>query len=156
MMRIGLVVTGIIFMLCGTVLGGDPVSPLYQARLAATLAEWEAGPRPVADVADDNGGPASLQPVSLCIGSACLGSVCIGSACLGSECLGSACLESSCLGSGCVGSACAGSTCVGTLCVGSACYGASACGSGCRRGGGQTNAVDPLPSTSLTRNCYQP
>jgi hypothetical protein len=110
-------------------LAGDPVSPLYGARLSATLMEWEMGAMPV----PDDGGeetpwfPASAQPFSFCAGSVCFGSMCFGSLCVSSDCVGSGCLNSGCSGSACVGSTCVGSLCAGSVCLGSACVG-SACG----------------------------
>jgi hypothetical protein len=75
--------------------------------------------------------PASLNPISLCLGSACLGSVCFGSFCAGSICFGSACTTSGCAGSGCLGSGCVGSGCVSSGCIGSVCTGSGCIGSVC-------------------------
>ena len=89
--------------------------------------------------------PASLNPVSACVGSACFLSFCGGSVCLGSGCAGSICIiwcpgsgtatsgcaGSACSGSGCSGSACGGSYCVGSLCAGSGCTGSACAASNC-------------------------
>lgn len=97
----------------------DPHSPLYDARLAETLAEWEAGGVAARQDSDDPAWwPASLNPASLCIGSLCPQSLCFGSVCLESTCLGSGCVGSMCIGSGCAASMCGVSGCAGvTLCL---------------------------------------
>jgi hypothetical protein len=127
MKRIGLVVLAVVLWASSLALAADPVTPLYKARLDATLAGWEA----VASTDDGTEAtpwwPASAQPVSLCVGSVCLGSLCVGSICLTSDCSGSVCVNSGCVGSGCVGSTCLGSGCVGSVCGGSVCLGATLC-----------------------------
>ena len=143
--------------LCGIALAGDPISPLYQARLDATLAEWEMAAMGAGSICEDNpdGVVMSAQPWSYCLGSLCAGSVCLGSACLASDCLGSGCIGSGCVGSGCVSSACVGSGCVGSICGGSACLGVTLCS---RRCGGDGPPVPQSPDypSSLPRNCPQP
>ncbi|MGD9141832.1 MAG: hypothetical protein PVJ42_09870 [bacterium] len=101
------------------VTAGDPLSPLYGARLAETLAEWEAGALAQHQDSDDPAWwPASFNPASLCIGSLCPQSLCIGSACIESTCIGSGCIGSMCIGSGCAASMCGVSGCAGTtLCL---------------------------------------
>jgi len=112
-------------------LAGDLVSPLFGARLDATLMEWEMGVGPV----PDDGGeevpwfPISAQPLSFCAGSVCYASMCFGSMCVSSDCVGSGCIGSGCSGSACVGSTCVGSVCAGSTCVGSVCAGSTCCGS---------------------------
>jgi len=111
-----IVVLGLsLFVLSATVqAGGKTVrtkgenndSPLCEARLDATLSEWES-----ASVNDPGNGAAmqddanlilpSLNLPSFCLGSACLGSFCLGSGCVISFCLISVCRNSDCLGSGC-------------------------------------------------------
>jgi hypothetical protein len=125
MKRIALLVLGCLLTIClGNGLAGDPVSPLFQARLDATKAEWERGGE-----AGDPGGqdptwwPASANPMSFCLGSVCLASHCVGSGCVGSTCLGSGCAASLCVGSGCVGSICGGSACLGVSLCPKKCHG---------------------------------
>ncbi|MFZ1946211.1 MAG: hypothetical protein WAW06_01535 [bacterium] len=119
----------VVFTLPTFLLAGDEVSPLYGARLSATLIEWEMGLGPL----PDDGGeetpwfPVSAQPLSFCAGSVCFGSMCFGSMCVSSDCVGSGCLSSGCTGSLCAGSTCLGSVCAGSVCLGSACVG-STCG----------------------------
>jgi len=114
-------------------------SPLYARRLDASIRNMD---RPVDrfhtasleyDPHDEpvEGGIASAQPLSFCIGSLCYASGCLGSACIGSACLGSACSSSQCTGSTCFGSVCGGSACLGSTCVGSACLGSVCLGSAC-------------------------
>ena len=74
--------------------------------------------------------PASLSPLSGCLGSLCFGSLCLGSLCLGSICFATGCAGSSCVSSGCVGSVCTGSVCSSSVCVGSACV-SSLCAGEC-------------------------
>ena len=142
-----------------SVLAADPVSPLYQAQLDATLARWELGASGMIGDGgvDVTGGPASVQPFSFCLASICVGSYCIGSACLNSECIGSGCVNSGCVGSGCVSSVCLGSGCVGSMCGGSACYGATMCVRQCGPDG-PAIPQDPQPSapTMSARTCPQP
>jgi len=83
-------------------------SPLYEARLDATLSEWESGNDSRGALAQANYGSSdgdmimpSLNWPSFCIGSGCLGSFCLGSGCVVSYCLISVCRNSDCLGSGC-------------------------------------------------------
>jgi hypothetical protein len=125
-------------------LAGDPVSPLFQARLEATMVEWERGATPQ-DRGDPEVGawPASAHPASFCLGSACLSSYCIGSLCVSSECVGSGCVGSTCVGSGCASSLCAGSGCIGSICGGSACMGPSLCPRKCDGNDGATNPAEP-------------
>ena len=151
MKRIGLLFSVCLLAAClQSGFGGDPVSPLFQARLDATMAEWER-----AGDAGDPGGqdptwwPASANPVSFCAGSVCLASYCIGSFCLSSECVGSGCVGSTCVGSGCVSSLCAGSGCLGSICGGSACMGVSLCPKNCTGNDGAANADGP-DYTNLT------
>jgi hypothetical protein len=123
------------------VLAEDPVSPLFQERLAATLAGWEGGSD--SRMAEDAGPPwwpASVNPASFCAGSVCLASYCLGSACISSECIGSGCVGSACLGSGCASSLCLGSGCLGSMCAGSACLGPSLCPRHCDD---PTNPISP-------------
>lgn len=122
---------------CQPVIAGEPVTPLYQARLEATLAEWEGRVRSVdPEIEDPTWWPASLNPVSYCLGSACSQSYCIGSVCINSGCVGSGCVGSTCVGSGCVASICLGSGCAGSICGGSACWGPTGCPKKC---GGYNN-----------------
>jgi hypothetical protein len=161
MMRIGLAV---LLMLApalpflGVADAGDPVSPLFAARLDATLAEWEAA----ASVPDGGADgvlwwPASAQPASACVGSLCAGSLCVGSLCASSDCVGSLCVNSGCAGSGCVGSVCLGSGCAGSLCAGSTCAGTTLCVRVCGRNGGPPVPQDPHPPgnvpSSSPMNC---
>ena len=128
MKRIVLVIAVLVLGVSSLAGAADPITPLYKARLDATLAGWEATP---SQVGDDTEGvpwwPVSAQPMSYCVGSLCLGSMCGGSMCICSECSGSACLNSGCLGSACVGSTCIGSGCIGSICGGSACLGVTLC-----------------------------
>lgn len=147
----------VVLLSCGAVNAGDPVSPLFAARLEATLAEWDmAAATPVA-WGDQMGvvWPASAQPASLCVGSLCIGSLCIGSLCVSSDCVGSGCVNSGCAGSGCVGSVCAGSGCAGSMCGGSACVGTTLCIRQCGSDGGPPIPRDPLGSvpSSSAMNC---
>lgn len=127
---------------------GDPISPLFQARLQATLAGWQAKPAvPEQDSCDPEWWPASLNPASLCIGSLCPQSYCFGSLCAQSICLGSGCLGSTCIGSGCVASLCGVSGCAGTtLCL-------KKCGYA-----GPPNAIDPTGNgtTFVNGTCHEP
>ena len=128
---------------------GDPPSPLYRARLLATLAGWEAPTAVRAGDPEDPGWwPASLNPVSLCVGSACPQSYC----------LGSICAESICLGSGCIGSTCIGSGCVASLCGVSGCAGTTLCLKKCGYAGGPPNAIDPNNNgtTFVNGTCHEP
>lgn len=127
-------------------LAGDPISPLYQARLDATLAGWDMAAMGAGGVGeiDPEGGPISAQPFSFCVGSLCAGSYCFGSVCVNSDCLGSACINSGCVGSGCVGSVCVASGCVGSMCGGSACLGVTLCTRACG-GDGPPTPQPPLP-----------
>jgi hypothetical protein len=130
-------------------LARKPASPLYGARLSATLEEWETKAEPPAGGADEpTWWPASLNPVSMCVGSACTQSYCFGSLCA----------ESMCLGSGCLGSACIGSGCVGSVCAVSACHGETLCLRKCGHTGGPPNAIDPLNNGTTFVNgfCYEP
>jgi hypothetical protein len=145
MKRIALLVLGCLLTIClGNGLAGDPVSPLFQARLDATKAEWERGGE-----AGDPGGqdptwwPASANPMSFCLGSVCLTSYCLGSFCMSSHCVGSGCVGSTCLGSGCAASLCVGSGCVGSICGGSACLGVSLCPKKCHGNDGAANRDGP-------------
>jgi hypothetical protein len=120
-----LLVLGSLFTIClGNGLAGDPVSPLFQARLDATKAEWERGGE-----ASNTGGqapvwaPASANPQSLCTNTICFRSGCIGSACMGSACLGSGC--------------------AGSICYGSACEGLSLCPKKCNGNDGAADRADP-------------
>ena len=111
-------------------------SPLFAARLEATLESWDRPTQPI----DSTGGeepdlvPSVLPPWSVCVGSICVGSVCAGSICLGSGCSGSTCVGSACVMSGCLISGCVGET----LC-------AKKCG-----GDGPPNIVDPSLPGSVT------
>ncbi len=105
-------------VLSGAAAAADPPSPLYRARLAATLDGWKKVPVQVRELDDPGWWPASLNPASLCVGSACPQSYCLGSLCAESVCLGSGCLGSTCIGSGCIASVCGVSGCAGTtLCL---------------------------------------
>jgi len=117
--RFMLLMTTILILVCQVTLAGEPTSPLFQARLEATLRDWERGAQPeLIDEQEPTWWPASVNPVSYCAGSLCLGSFCLGSACLASYCVGSGCTASLCLGSGCLCSGCGGSACLGvTLCI---------------------------------------
>ncbi len=115
MKRIGLVLACLVFLLCGTALAVAPISPLYKARLDATLAEWnqksavhamDAGEDPQEYVV-------SVNPYSLCLISICWESYCVGSVCGGSYCGGSVCAGSVCASAVCGLSACAANT----LCI---------------------------------------
>ena len=107
---------------------GNPVSPLYRARLDETLADWETDAVPPSPGGEDPAWwPASLNPFSYCLGSLCPQSYCLGSLCLESGCVGSGCVGSTCVGSACATSLCAGSACIASVCAGSACYGATLC-----------------------------
>ena len=117
----------LVLLVSGLVWAADPVSPLYQARLDATLAGWESVDTPLGKHGNDPCWPISAQPVSLCVGSVCLGSLCAGSICISSECSGSLCVGSECVGSGCLGSTCLGSGCLGSICGGSVCLGTTMC-----------------------------
>jgi hypothetical protein len=150
MKRIGLIWTCLTLLAWAAAYAGDPLSPLYRARLDATLAEWEsATPQTVDD--PPGGGPVSVQPMSFCVLSVCGASFCCGSVCVSSECIGSVCVNSACTVSGCVGSICFGSACAGSICGGSLCIGESLCIQKC----GATGRADPV-STAGTRNCAQP
>lgn len=144
------VLPAVILIACGAADAGDPVSPLFAARLEATLVEWEMAALPVTD--DGGEGvpwwPASAQPASLCVGSLCVGSLCVGSLCVSSDCVGSGCVTSGCAGSGCVGSVCLGSGCAGSMCAGSACIGTTLCIRVCGRDGGPPIPQDPYPPGS--------
>jgi hypothetical protein len=147
------VLPAVVLVACGAAEAGDPVSPLFAARLDATLAGWEAAAVPAGEDGDGEipWWPASAQPASLCVGSLCVGSVCVGSLCVSSDCVGSGCVNSGCAGSGCVGSVCVGSGCVGSMCGGSACAGTTLCVRLCGRDGGPTMPRDPsgsIPSSS--------
>lgn len=132
----------------GAAQAGDPVSPLFSARLEATLAGWEMAALRPAERADQEvlTWPASAQPASLCVGSLCVGSLCLGSLCVSSDCVGSGCVNSGCAGSGCVGSVCIGSGCTGSMCGGSACMGTTLCIRACGGYGGPPMLRDPLGS----------
>lgn len=127
---------------------GDPPSPLYRARLLATLARWERGTAVRAEEPEDPGWwPASLNPASMCVGSACPQSYCFGSLCAESLCLGSGCLGSTCIGSGCIASMCGMSACAGTtLCLRKCGY------------AGPPNAIDPNNNgtTFVNGTCNEP
>ena len=145
MIRVTLMVLAFLLVCsCCRCLAGNPLSPLFRSRHDATMNDWERG-----SVVDGFGGddpiltPASLNPVSFCVGSACLASYCVGSLCISSECLGSGCVGSTCLGSGCAASMCAASGCVGSMCGGSACAGKTLCIKVCGEGSGPTIVVDP-------------
>jgi hypothetical protein len=158
MKRIGLVVVVSILLVSGLARAANPVTPLYKARLDATLRGWEASASSIGeDVDNAPWWPASAQPVSLCVGSLCLGSLCAGSLCISSECSGSLCISSGCAGSGCVGSTCLGSGCVGSICGGSACLGVTLCLRTC---GGITppTPADPYGGTTslAVPRCPQP
>jgi len=128
------------------VFAGNPVSPLFHARLDETLADWESGAVPHGPGEQDpNWWPCSLNPFSYCLGSLCLQSYCIGSLCVGSGCVGSGCAGSTCVGSACASSLCAGSACVASICAGSACYGATLCERACENGREPTCPSDPGP-----------
>jgi len=134
MKRMILIAVLLLVLSSSAALARDPLSPLYEACLEATLTGWEKGfsvrgrcPE------DDTGWPVSLAPISMCVGSACLQSYCFGSLCAESMCLGSGCLGSACLGSGCLGSVCTVSGCVGvTLCL-----------KQCGHSGGPPQLIDP-------------
>jgi hypothetical protein len=135
--------------LSGTAIAGDPVSPLFQARLRATLADWEAGAVASSEEpGDPTWWPVSLNPASLCAGSLCPQSLCFGSVCL----------ESMCLGSGCIGSACVASGCVASVCGVSGCAGTTLCLKKCGYAGGPPNLIDPTENGSTFQNgtCNEP
>jgi hypothetical protein len=138
----------LILMACQPALADDPVSPLYEARRDATLAQWDGGVEKVMPDGEDPGWWPSLNPASYCLGSVCTRSYCIGSVCLGSTCVGSGCLGSQCAGSGCVGSLCLGSACGGSICGGSACLGTTLCDRMCGPDMGPTHPADPGTSYS--------
>jgi hypothetical protein len=147
------VLPAVVLISCGVATAGDPVSPLFAARLEATLAGWEIAAVPAGEGGDGEvpWWPASAQPASLCVGSLCVGSLCVGSLCVSSDCVGSGCVNSGCAGSGCVGSVCLGSGCAGSMCAGSACLGITLCVRVCGRDGGPTIPQDPsgsIPSSS--------
>jgi len=140
-------------------MAGDPISPLYQARLDATLAEWEMAATGAVGGGEigTEGGPVSVQPFSFCLASVCAGSYCLGSACVNSDCLGSGCINSGCVGSGCVASVCLGSGCVGSMCGGSACVGTTLCVRQCGDSGPPLpQDQDPPPPTLSPRTCSEP
>jgi hypothetical protein len=148
MLRIGFKILLVILALVTPTCAGDIMSPLYSARLAATLAEWDAGlAAPVTDSGDPEWWPASLNPASLCVGSACPQSYCFGSICGESFCLGSGCIGSSCIGSGCVASVCGVSGCAGT----------TLCLKKCGYTGGPPNAIDPTQNgtTFVNGSCME-
>jgi hypothetical protein len=141
-------VVGLSPLVPGSSHAASPVTPLYKARLDATVKGWETAVSPMGgDVDCTPWWPASAQPASLCVGSLCLGSLCAGSLCISSECSGSLCVASGCAGSGCVGSTCLGSGCVGSICGGSVCVGTTMCLRTC---GGITppTPVDPYGGTT--------
>ncbi len=147
MKRVSSIALAMLVVLAGAASAGDPISPLYESRLAATLAEWElGGPVQVEDLGDPGWWPASLNPASLCVGSACLQSYCFGSLCA----------ESMCLGSGCLGSACIGSGCIASMCGVSGCAGTTLCLKKCGYDGGPPNAIDPTDNgtTFVDGHCY--
>jgi hypothetical protein len=88
---------------------GDSDSPLYKARLDATLSEWksESSTDGSAHATNEGAGDQVISfffpPPSYCVVSACFGSLCVGSLCASSTCLGSGCVGSVCLGTGCLG-----------------------------------------------------
>jgi hypothetical protein len=149
MKRIIFVTVVLMAALPAIALAGDPLSPLFEARLVATLAEWDAAaPVQAQDSGDPAWWPVSLNPASLCAASACAQSLCFGSLCAESTCLGSGCLGSTCLGSGCLASLCGVSGCVGTtLCLK-------------KRGytGGPPNVIDPFNNGATFVNgvCHEP
>ena len=145
MMRITLMVL-VCLLLCSLGRGhaGNPVSPLFHARLEATKTDWERGEKVDGPGGTDPTWLPSANPVSFCLGSVCLASYCIGSFCVSSGCVGSGCVGSTCIGSGCVASLCGGSGCVGSVCGGSACLGVSLCPQKCDGSGdGATNREGP-------------
>jgi hypothetical protein len=161
MMRIRIPATAaaaaVILFACAAAQARDPVSPLFSARLEATLAGWEMAALRPAECGDQEvlTWPASAQPASLCVGSLCVGSLCLGSLCVSSDCVGSGCVNSGCAGSGCVGSVCIGSGCAGSMCGGSACMGTTLCIRACGGDGGPPILRDPLGSlpSSSPMNC---
>ena len=145
MKRIAILVLGFLLTIClQNSFAGDPVSPLFQARLDATMDEWERGGK-AGDPGDQSPTwwPASANPVSFCLGSVCLASYCVGSLCVSSDCVGSGCVGSTCLGSGCASSLCVGSGCVGSICGGSACLGVSLCPKRCDGNDGAAGRDSP-------------
>jgi hypothetical protein len=128
---------------------GDLYSPLFKARLAETLADWESGAvAPKDEPGDATWWPVSLNPASLCAGSLCPQSLCFGSVCL----------ESMCLGSGCIGSTCIASGCVASVCGVSGCAGTTLCLKKCGYAGGPPNLIDPTDNGSTFQNgtCHEP
>lgn len=147
MKRIIFIALAMLVAIAAAASAGDPISPLYEARLAATLADWElGGVGEVNDAGDPAWWPASLNPASLCVGSVCLHSYC----------LGSLCAESTCLGSGCLGSACIGSGCIASMCGVSGCVGTTLCLKKCGYNGGPPNAIDPTANgtTFVDGHCF--
>ena len=103
---------------------GDPISPLFRARLDATMAEWERS----GEAGGSSGEGAASWPMS-----ASRESLCIGSMCMQSHCMNGRCLRSECIGSGCATS----------LCGGSACVGVSLCPKKCSGNDGAADRADP-------------
>ncbi len=138
-MWLRLVVCASVVVLLVAIASAEEYSPLFSARLEATLAGWDDPGQPV----DAGGGSEDPMVVSILPpGSLCLASGCVGSACLGSLCLGSGCGGSICVGSGCANSTCLGSGCVGSVCVVSGCVAETLCEKKCG-GEGPPNAIDP-------------
>lgn len=149
MKRIVFTTSVLVLTLSAPAIAGDPVSPLFEARLAATLAGWEAAaPVETRDSNDPAWWPVSLNPASVCGGSLCVQSICFGSLCAESTCLGSGCLASICIGSGCLASLCGVSGCVGT----------TLCLKKCGHTGGPPNVIDPFNngSTFVNGTCHEP
>ncbi len=143
MKRIVFMALFLIAALCGGARASYPLSPLYEARLMATLAEWEAGaPAPAGHSDDSTWWPASANPASFCAGSLCAQSYCLGSVCLGSTCLGSGCIGSTCIGSGCAASLCGVSGCAGT----------TLCLKKCGPDGGPPYVIDPMDNHTTFHN----
>ncbi len=139
-----MVVVLVVGCTCCVCYAKDPQSPLFRARLEATMRDWENGGSPGAYGGDDPPlTPASLNPASFCLGSACLASYCIGSLCISSECVGSGCAGSTCIGSGCAASMCAASGCIGSICGGSACMGTTLCPKVCGDDTGPASTQGP-------------
>ena len=134
MKRIAPLIVACLLSVClGKAVAGDPLSPLFQARLEATMAGWQRG--------WDAGQAATQRRISR--PGADSTSFCLGSVCQMSYCLESYCASSTCIGSACPGSACTASSCVGTVCHGSACLGVSLCPKRCDGNDGAAGREGP-------------
>ena len=107
-LRVLIVTVILVEVACSSASATGRGSPLYEARLQASLADWDRNAMPRAGLvplAKDSTGVQAVSlfmpPQSQCLGSACVGSTCLGSGCPATVCLGSFCFTSLCILSGC-------------------------------------------------------